>query len=241
MENKTFAALSDYNQAIELLLSQSYLLEKALERYNIELSRDRHGNIVFEDLGIDARFLLDILLVLDDPRAFDTQKFEGYPVPIVLEYLTFTHAYYMNKWVHHIDQQIKNLIQIAPEPQAVYWYLVDVMFHNWIKHLKLHIDQEEQTLFPYIRQIIKAREEGNKIQDLYSIQTFEGQHDDEEVEEGLGKIRELIHKHLNGAQQIQQNMLLTQLQLFERDLYVHSLIEDRVLIPKVRKIETSVR
>ena len=227
------------------IISDNSTLSTALQRYGItqlKLSSDQENALT--EAGIDGRFLWDVLCTLEDPSTFDPKKFREYPVPLILEYLKKTHTYYCNKRLGEIELSLTNIYKKHEySSQALYWDMVLLLFSSWKRHLQLHIDQEEQTLFPYIFKLVAAEIDQRPVEDVYTINHFIHQHEDDQLETGLKEICHSIRKNTPDSSSIplSQKVLLTQLDAFERDLWVHSLIEDHVLVPKAMEIERKIR
>jgi regulator of cell morphogenesis and NO signaling len=105
---------------------------------------------------------------------------------------------------------------------------------------------EEQELLPYIKNLIGARnktknqEEVREILANYSLQTFINSHLD--TEQDLSMIREtILNYNAPKTNQTPYRILLSQLETFEKDLSVHALIEDKILIPRAQQLEIELR
>lgn len=96
---------------------------------------------------------------------------------------------------------------------------------------------------PYVDFLLDTEENGLDTYTFYrrtsnySLDTFAHDHHDN-TEKDLHQIRETILSHEPPATNATPyRILVQQLQNFERDLTVHGLIEDHVLIPRMKKVE----
>jgi regulator of cell morphogenesis and NO signaling len=104
-----------------------------------------------------------------------------------------------------------------------------------------HIQEEESELLPHIEYLMDINEKEVDLVDFYNksnytINDFIDHHHDSEEE--ITKVRNSILMYQPPTtNETPYRILLTQLQLFERDLTIHALIEDKVLIPRVQQLE----
>ncbi len=233
-----------FDQIVQLI-SDNSSLGTALQKYGIsQLEISRSLEEALKDSGINGKFIWDVLCSLDDPRSFNSDTFDSYPIPILLEYLRKTHTYYCDKRLGEIEQGLTHIQRkYADLEDGHYWEMISLLFSAWKRHLQLHIDQEENVLFPYVEKLVQAAQDGARVQDTFSISQFIHHHEDDQLEEGLKEICDSIRKHSYESitLPLSQKVLLTQLDAFERDLWIHSLMEDRVLIPRAEKIEQKIR
>ena len=233
-----------FDQIVQLI-SDNSSLGTALQKYGIsQLEISKSLEEALNDSGINGQFIWDVLCSLDNPKAFDSKTFGSYPIPILLEYLRKTHSYYCNKRLGEIEQGLSHIQRKYVEhEEGYYWEMISLLFSAWKRHLQLHIDQEENVLFPYIEKLVQATQNGAPVQDTFSLSQFVHHHQDDQLEEGLKEICDSIRKHSHDSVNLplSQKVLLTQLNAFERDLWIHSLMEDQVLIPRAEEIEQKIR
>lgn len=230
---------------IAQLISDNSSLGTALQKYGIS-QIEISGSLeeALKNSGLDGQFMWDVLCALDNPREFSPDTFNSYPLPLLLEYLRKTHTYYNDKRLGEIEQGIENIQKkYIDKPESLYWEMIDMLFSAWKRHLQLHIEQEERVLFPYVEKLVTAQEESASVLDTFSLSQFVHHHEDDQLEDGLKEICNSVRKHSSGLEELplSQKVLLTQLNAFETDLWVHSLMEDNVLIPRAQKIEEHVR
>lgn len=101
-------------------------------------------------------------------------------------------------------------------------------------------------VLPYIDILLKLNDDGTRVTtDLFqsvafSLKRFIENHQD--TEGYLLHVRSIISQYKPPVtNQTPYRILLTQLLMFERDLAVHALIEDRVLIPRALELEECLK
>ena len=118
--------------------------------------------------------------------------------------------------------------------------LID-FFKQYIQEVEQHIGYEDKVVFPYILQLHKALIENTRpsFPEHYSIDEFEKRHDN--IEEKLSDLKNLLIKYFPPANDRYPRIhLLNELISLEEDLSNHGRIEDQILIPIVRQMETKI-
>ena len=94
-----------------------------------------------------------------------------------------------------------------------------------------HFEYEEDTVFPYIRQLLNDKSKPN-----YQIDQFEQNHSN--IEDKLADLINIIIKYLPGKLRTADRIsMLQDLNALSADLNRHALIEDKILVPFVEYLE----
>lgn len=231
------------NDTLADIISINPSLGFVLYRFGIELdSEERILSDACLALGIDAQFFVDILNLYHDPTTFDPDKMKAYPVSVIIDYLKKTHKFYLTKRLIEIEQSVKNLIKTLEDQPDILSYL-SVFFLKYRKNLVEHIREEEGVLFPYIKLINQNPHEAlvyHQKDQKTPLEEFMGSHDDA-IEQDLSELRVFLMKKLpNLRQNTLSRVFLTQLETFEKDLNIHALVEDDILLPLALSIEKSI-
>lgn len=100
-----------------------------------------------------------------------------------------------------------------------------------------HLDYEDQVAFPYVSQLVSERQvRPGEGENAFSVEVYQDHHTDIEVK--LADLKNLLLMHISFQQQpaLRRKLLFSLFEL-EYDLNIHSLIEESILIPMVRKLE----
>jgi regulator of cell morphogenesis and NO signaling len=213
--------------------------QQLLQRYNMEHAH----NLVYSfdgltALGIDAAFILALLQVQEDKGAFKQEDFGHFRFTTIVEYIRKTHQYYLNKKMPEIEQNIHLLLKNYPDAHPLLVILSE-FYKDYREDLRKHILFEERELLPYILHLEKVVAGEAKLEDYrsnFTLNQFLEQHHD--AEEDLQKVCATIldYSPPEGNQTLYR-ILVSQLQVFEKDLAVHALIEDEVLLPRAMELE----
>lgn len=146
----------------------------------------------------------------------------------LITYLERSHAYYLEKRLQAIQIRLQN---IAENYQPNHRKILNRFFKEYRDEVIGHFDYEEKTVFPYILNLLKGHKTAG-----YEIEIFERNHSN--IDDKLNDLKNIIIKYLpeNSSAAERTNVLFDIFSL-EEDLSKHSLIEDKILIPLVQKLE----
>ncbi|MEK6781938.1 MAG: hypothetical protein AABY93_09535 [Bacteroidota bacterium] len=215
---------------------------QVLQRYNVTQAH----NLVYtyeelRELGIPPEFLLALLELFEDPQSFKPETFKGFPLRVIVDYLRKTHSYYLSKKLLEIEQSIHLLVNAYPGAHPLL-LLLQTFYTDYKSHLIKHIEVEERELLPYIVQLEELVDGNGKIHTspMMMVQKFIHQHHD--TEKDLEEVRKTILNYSPPiSNQTLYRILLSQLEVFEKDMAIHALIEDEVLLPRALEIEKKLR
>lgn len=218
----------DYNQHLEQVLHRYVFKQAAYSKTTENLAKP--SNVPEELVKL-------ISLAFENIENFNAADYRAVSVPVLLDYLQRTHEYYQSYYFTKIDQSIDQLQQTYPDAED-FMDLLKVFFSDYQNDIFQHIAEEEEKLFPYIHEMlcIPSRQLKSSKRKPYSIENFQKQHDDEN-ENALVQVIQMIKQQYPTAGFSPLNILLTQIELFEKDLRIHSRVEEEVLLPKAKKLE----
>lgn len=216
-------------------MEQEYVLQQVLERYDVENVRLTYHLNDLNALNLDSSFVLALLRLFEEDTAIQREDFAGFSLHTIIDYVQRTHRYYLGKKLPEIEQSI-DLMQRDYADSHPLLNMLRQFYTSYKADLAKHIQVEERYVLPHIRLIATATEKGYGAEEFlalakdYSLRTFIENHTDTEGD--LQKVRNAILEYSPIATNTTlYRVLLTQLELFEKDLSVHAIIEDEVLIP----------
>lgn len=160
-------------------------------------------------------------------------------VPGIIRYLRNSHRYYTEDVYPGIMESIRRISGEGSSEEAI---LIEKFFGDYLEEVKNHFEYEEDTVFPYIDQLlgrisseVTAGETGG-----YSVAEYKEHHDD--IEEKLDDLKNLLIEYLPLKEgRNMRRRLLFKLYELEHDLRIHSRIEDYILIPLVTSMEKRLK
>jgi regulator of cell morphogenesis and NO signaling len=223
-------------------MEQPFKVEQIVQRYAIPLN----SNILnsyneLQEINIDREFIYVLLEAFEDLNDFAPEKYATFSLQAIVDYIRRTHRYYLSKKLLEIEQSISILLTNY-EGNHPLLSVLDKFYSEYKKDLIEHIKAEEVNVLPYIDMLLKMEQDTTLPFDPrqqskhLSLKSFVENHED--TEDDLSKVRITILQYQPPVtNQTPYRILLTQLQMFERDLAVHALIEDHVLIPRALELE----
>lgn len=175
--------------------------------------------------------LMKLLVRLhQEPECYDRSLFDPFELSDIFGYLKSSHYYYLNVLLPKINQSVEIVARnLGGDFLGV--KVLSLFLSRYQGDLEHHIRQEETILFGFIQELIHGKY--NSAQKDFVINHFLFTHNDNVILK-LNELRkDLILLEPELVYQLEFNLLITQLEIFQTDLLIHGLIEDEVLIPKM--------
>jgi regulator of cell morphogenesis and NO signaling len=149
----------------------------------------------------------------------------------IIRFLKNSHRFYKHDKYPELKQYLK---QLHEKHNTEDIHLIEKFFNGYFEEVLEHLDYEESIVFPYIFRLIES---GKIIEDNnFSANEYRDHHTD--IETKLADLKNLLLKHisLKNDFSLRRKFLFSLFEL-EFDLNIHSLIEDKILLPLVARIE----
>lgn len=213
-----------------------------LARFRIPLGfGDETVEEVCRKHGIHVDFFLEMASIYMEEALSPLEDLSTFSLKSVVYYLRSTHSYYTELALPQIEEKILRLLE-DPVLSDKEKNLVAGFFDDYKQEFMSHISEEELDILPYILELDAqyARPDADeafldKLKD-YSISKYAQEH--ERLEISLQNLRKLIILYLPPFRDQKLCLeVLYDLDDLVRDLADHADMEDRVLIPRVCKLE----
>ena len=217
----------------DLLASDGSLLS-ILQRLDMKLG---FGEATVAELCARYDISADLLLMICNIYSFSEfqpqiETLTSNDIKSITTYLRASHRYYTGVCFPAIHNNIHTLVR---ELDEVSRRLIDTFYDDYDNEVTNHFRYEEEVVFPYIESLTRN---GGTIDDRYSISQFEHNHSN--INEKLNDLKNIITKYLSEEYSSPLRFeLLGDIYKIEKDLRKHSLIENKILIPLVEKLEIS--
>jgi len=216
------------------LVERDFHLLGLLARFGIE---QRFGDHSVEQICLEAGVDPDTFLLLCEVYASDDFRptldmLRECRIQDILRYLNQSHDYYVNRSLVDLDAAIARLTApCTPTQQQV----IHKFFADYRTELQRHFDYEEKSVIPYVRGLLV----GNR-NTSFTIDRFEENHT--QIHETLSDLKNLIMKSLPDVCDNDQRIaVLLSIYNLQQDLDHHTCIEDDVMVPMVRMLESPGR
>lgn len=196
------------------------------------------------EVGISEAQLEAELQKVEGQKASPAHNYDNWELDFLTDYIINTHHRYVkdnldllyglsHKVASHHGENHPELLQVARA------------YVNMATELKEHMEKEENILFPYIKEIVKANKEGRKVNASpfgtieNPIQMMMDEHT--AAGEDFSTIRKASNNYFlpEGACN-SYNFLYEKLKEFEEDLNLHIHLENNILFPKAIALEKNL-
>lgn len=229
---KNYPAFSPQMKMADLV-HVNYKNLSVLSRLGISLGfGEKTVDEVCKRYNVDVNLLLLICNVLLDTEMIPAEEqIAKCPVEQVVHYLQQSHQYYLNVAFPSIQHLLDRLVAACNETHGK---ALNRFFNEYRKEVESHLAHEDQTVFPYIMQLLNAPKKSR-----FSIRQYKDHHVN--IETKLTDLKNIIIKYIpyDNTDNLRDE-LLVQLFHFEDDLNRHTLIEEKLLVPSVILIEQKI-
>ncbi|WP_434979346.1 iron-sulfur cluster repair di-iron protein [Daejeonia sp. YH14] len=167
--------------------------------------------------------------------------FASWPLDLLADYIEKTHHRYVDEKSPVIRAFLEKLCKVhgVRHPELLE---IKALFEASAQDLEEHLRKEERVLFPFIRNMVKARRDGDVLQQP-NFGTIENpvsmmMHEHSVEGERLQKIAELTGNYTPPADACNTyRVTFAMLEEFENDLHRHIHLENNILFPKSIRME----
>ncbi len=182
-----------------------------------------------------AQLVQELTLSLADIQNASASLFMDFHIDVIIDYLIRSHSYYLNKALPEIAQTLNEVIRISPDQDWFKRY-ASPMYNKFMSESEAHFLYEEQYLFPYALMLFWDGKRNLHNYNEFSAKTFEATHPHSDTDlPGVISLLEMREKEFKDN--IAYRILIKRLRSLELDMRLHTLIEDEVLVEKLKLLE----
>ncbi len=224
--------MSDINEKIADIILNNHFILLVLERFGIKLGiKEKTIREICAEHGINVNVFSAICNLHIEPEKTIDLQLQIADIKVIVSYLENSHKYYKSEVLPKLTEQIHSIIKNDSAPPFI---LIERFFEEYKHEVMKHLEYEETKVYPYAIQLIS----GNGKKTNYKISKYKNHHDD--IETKLLDLKHLLIKHIPVKNdQILRRDLLLELFRFEKDLRIHTIIEENILAPAIEKIENN--
>ncbi|MDR1895355.1 MAG: hemerythrin domain-containing protein [Prevotellaceae bacterium] len=153
-------------------------------------------------------------------------------IPDLLRFLQASHNHFKDSKI----PELKGLIELfSKEIPTRKGKVLVAFFDEYIKEVDAHFLYEDEKVFPYINNVLCNRREKN-----FKIREFERNHTD--IEQKLRELKKILIRDIppSVVSKYRKQILINLINLAQ-DLTYHTQIEDNILVPFVKNMETNIK
>ena len=198
--------------------------------YDYVIGKDKKIAEVARDNNVSTQLFLDILNLYNGFIELKHQFYTRDDASRLIFFLKNAHQYYIQEKYPEVKQGIESLYNKNRTNELK---LVYVFFESYFKEVLEHLEYEDKVAFPYFLQVLHADDQALKN---YSVKTYCNHHSD--IETKIAELKRLLIKHIpiTNDNTIRRKLIISLFEL-EYDLKIHSVLEEKVLIPIITSYE----
>ena len=210
------------------LIKDNYSLLQALGSFGINLGfGDKTVEETCQMNGVDTYTFLSVVNSQIN-NSYSYEDDEQISIPTLLHYLKAAHAYYLDFQLPFIRDELKDCLNDDNQ----LGHLIMKLYDDYAQEIRRHMKYEEKTLFPYVQSLL----DGHPASD-YNVETFSKHH--EQTDKKLRELKLMIIKYLPVDAHHNNKLTATLYDIYNNEEWLrqHSMIEDHIFVPVIRRLE----
>ena len=238
----------DRDSYVSDLVKQDYRTAAVFRKFGIEFCCTARFplSLVCENKGLELEDVLkELKAAIRPPQSVAHLPVEEWDVDFLTDYILHIHHKYLRERLPLIEEQLEKFVT---EHEKKYPQLVELKerVKQMAAQIYPHMQQEEEVLFPYVRQIAHAYADNEPYAGLL-VRTLRKpvetvmQHEHDVIMETLVRIRQLTGNYTPpDAACISHRVSFSLLNELDNDLTQHLYLEHSVLFPRAIAMEQSL-
>ena len=225
------------DQIIGELVANDYRTASVFKKYNIDFccQGNRTINDACKAKDINEKLVISDLNDLMQSTSDAATDFQSWPLDLLAEYIEKKHHRYVETKTLEIKPYLEKICRVHGErhPELLE---ISEHFNATAGELAMHMKKEELLVFPYIKRMVRAQNEGIDLipSKVGSIKNLIDSMMDEHLTEGerFRKIDELSNNYTVPEDACNTyRVTFALLKEFEQDLHMHIHLENNILFP----------
>ena len=186
------------------------------------------------DKKLDVAEIESELEKLENSEPGSSHKFNEWKLDFLCDYIVNTHHQTVMKLLPELTFYTQKIAEVHGDNHPELPEIAN-LFAQVDTELRQHLCNEEEVLFPAIREVLKTNSAESKATIISEITRMTGEH--EFAGGAMDKINELSHRYAvpeDGCNTYRVAYKL--LEQFEDDLHIHVHLENNILYPKAMKL-----
>ena len=223
------------------IITENFLAADVLYKHGIDLFNQETKTLAeaCQKQALNLRHIEKEIRETEGHRSYHYDKWE---LDYLIDHILNTHHYFI--WIN-LPVIKEYALKVARAQGSKYPVTVEVnrLFKELAADMEFHLDNQEHNIFPYIKKMVYADRDGNKVdtENLeLAVVTMKA-----ECKCYAAKLN-LMESLLRTADIANQpettaSVLLHKLSAFKHDFYQHTHLEKNILFPKALKLEKKLR
>ena len=230
-------------KTIGQMVAEDYRIAQVFKNHKIDFCCQGNRSIkeVAEKHRLEADTLLQEIDQVQKEPNNDNIDFKSWPIDLLADYIEKKHHRYVEERIPVLKQYLDKLCKVHGDRHPE---LLEINEHFIASagELAMHMKKEELVLFPWVRKMVKARQQNEPLGKPHfgsvnnPISTMMQEHDNEG--ERFRKIAALSNQYTPPEDACNTyHVGFSLLREFEEDLHRHIHLENNILFPKAEALE----
>ena len=234
------------NQIIGELVAKDYRTASVFKKYSIDFCCQGNRTIqeACDKKNIDSKKVLEDLDSLVQTKSEATTDYQSWPLDLLADYIEKKHHRYVQDKTLEIQPYLDKICRVHGEHHPELFEIKNE-FNTSAGELAAHMKKEELILFPFIRKMVKVKQENSNVEaaNFGTVKNPIQMMMDEHTVEGnrFRRIEELSNNYTPPQDACNTyRVSFALLKEFEQDLHLHIHLENNILFPKAVEIENDL-
>lgn len=229
-------------QAVGAIVAQRFSAASVFAKYGIDFCC--HGDTPLDEACKQAGVSVDeVLKALDTPQTAGSSRseFASWPLDLVMDYVLKIHHRGIRENGPAVLELLNKVVDVHGDKHPEL-YEVKSLFVESLQELEMHLQKEENVLFPYLYELFEAQQNNHPMEQMHCgsienpIRVMRMEH------EGEGNRYHYIEKITNNYTAPEDacnsyKLVYQQLKEFVEALYEHIHLENNLIFPRFMEIE----
>jgi regulator of cell morphogenesis and NO signaling len=225
------------------LVAQDYRFASVFQKHGIDFCCQGNRRIydACEKKNIDAKVVLNDLMLVTNEEGNKAADYKSWPLDLLADYIEKRHHRYVEEKILEIKPYLDKICRVHGERHPEL-FEIQKEFNASGGELAAHMKKEEFILFPFVRKMMKAAQDGVKVNSpqFATVRNPVQMMINEHLTEGdrFSRIDSLSNHYTPPADGCNTyRVTYALLKEFEQDLHLHIHLENNILFPKAVALE----
>ena len=216
------------------IICDNYSLLQVMSRFDIPLGfGDASVEEVCQTNQVDCHAFLAVVNFINKGHSRSSLPYVDLSVQELMHYLKNAHHYFLDFQLPNIRRKLLEAIDCSTDGEVT--ILILKFFDGYVQEVRNHMNYEDAHVFTYVDKLLKGEKD-----EAYDINMFVRHH--HHIDEKLTELKNSIIKYYPVNQNAyRMNSVLFDIFNCEKDLALHTDVEDYLFVPAVLQLEENVK
>ncbi len=232
-----------YQMTLSEIVNKDFRTAQIFEKYNLDFCCRGNKSLseACNEKGLKSENVFSELQNISVNNAANSIRYDKWELDFLIDYIINNHHNYIRSITPLISSLAGKVVSAHGKNHPEVIKIAEI-FSTLGKELSQHLMKEEQILFPYIKNLVKIKNNNSKYEPPYfssvenPIRMMEAEHT--AAGDDMYEIRNLSKNYLIPSDACNTfKVFYKELKEFEEDLHKHVYLENNILFPKSIELE----